>query len=146
MPLGYFLSFTDCAGWGGANPDLGCCVDWTITDSNYIANFNTVAQLAQDLAALKIHFLMINFPESPAYKNTDHYGRDGPSWPTGKAVMAQFQSLGNGNPYFHFYDAYQNGNHDYTDEDASNWNHLCHVGAAKISARLDSLIQGILAP
>ena len=146
MPLGYFLSYTDCAGWGGSSPDLGCCVDWTITDSNYIANFNTVAQLAQDLAALKIHFLMINFPESPAYKNTDHYGRDGPSWPTGKAVMAQFQSLGNGNPYFHFYDAYQNGNHDYTDEDAANWNHLCHVGAAKISARLDSLIQGILAP
>jgi uncharacterized protein (TIGR02171 family) len=144
MPFG--LVIQDCNGWGGAVPDLGGRIDWITSDQNYIDNFNTIAQLAAELATLKIHFLMINFPESPAYKNTDHYGRDGPSWATGKAVMQQFESLENGNPYFHFYDAYLDGNHDYTDEDASNWNHLCSVGAAKLSARLDSLIQTILSP
>ncbi len=144
MPFGFYIQ--DCGGWGGTVPDLGGRIDWSTSDSNYIANFNTVAQLASELAALKIHFLMINFPESPAYKNTDHYGRDGPSWATGIAVMQQFKSLENGNPYFHFYDAYQNGNHDYNDSDAANWNHLCPVGAAKLSTRLDSLIQSILSP
>jgi hypothetical protein len=144
MPFGFYLQ--DCNGWGGAVPDMGGRIDWTITDQNYIDNFNTIAQVASELAALKIHFLMINFPESPAYKNTDHYARMGPSWATGKAVMEQFKSLGNGNPYFHFYDAYLDGNHDYTDEDAANWNHLCTVGATKLSSRLDSLIQRILGP
>jgi uncharacterized protein (TIGR02171 family) len=144
MPLGFYIE--DCNGWGGAVPNMGGRIDWTINDKNYIDNFNTIAQLATELATLKIHLLMINFPESPAFKNTDHYESSGPSWETGKAVMLQFQSLKNGNPYFHFYDAYLDGNHDYTDADASNSNHLCSVGAAKLSARLDSLIQTILMP
>jgi hypothetical protein len=111
-----------------------------VDDSIYRQNFEMLKLLVQDLASLKIQVIMIVFPENPAYKNTDHFASGGPSWETGKAVMAQFKSLENGNPYYHFYDAYNNGNHDYTDADAINQNHLCPVGAAKLTTRIDSLI------
>jgi hypothetical protein len=58
--------------------------------------------------------------------------------------MEQVTSLQTKYPYFHVYDAYQNGNNDYTDADAYNSDHLCPTGAQKLTVRLDSLIQGIL--
>jgi hypothetical protein len=48
------------------------------------------------------------------------------------------------NPYCHFYDANLGGNHDYTNAEASDWDHLCDAGAEKFSRRLDTLIHGIL--
>ena len=74
------MSTDSCGNWGGDNPDLGGGAnwDWPITDTNYINNFNAIVALIQDLAKRNIHLLMINFPESPAYKNTNHYTRDMP--------------------------------------------------------------------
>jgi hypothetical protein len=141
------MCLSSCRGWGGSSPDLvsGPNWDWPLTGSNYIDNFNNIVQLIQELAAVNIQVLMINFPESPAYKNTDHYTRMGPSWASGKAVAQQLASLEATHSNFHFYDAYNDGNHDYADSEAINWNHLCSKGAAKLTARLDSLIQTILA-
>jgi uncharacterized protein (TIGR02171 family) len=132
--------------WGGPSPDLagGNAWDWKTTDTNFIDNFNALVRLLGDCAAAKVQVLMINFPESPAYKNTDHYQRPGPSWATGKDVVDRLKSLETTFPNFHFYDAYNNGDHDYTDADAGNWNHLNPRGAAKLTSRLDSLIRTIL--
>lgn len=44
-------------------------------------------------------------------------------------------------PFVHFYDAQLFGNHDYADSEAVNWGHLSSLGAAKLTARLDSLIR-----
>ena len=133
--------------WGGSPPDMasGPTWNWQVTDSNYSKNLSALNILIQQLAAPNIHLLMINFPESPAYKNTDHFARYGPSWATGRAVVEQLKSLETRYSNFHFYDAYNDGNHDYSDEDAGNWNHLNPRGAAKLTKRLDSLIQTILA-
>jgi enolase len=133
-----------CNGWGGPNPNLVGTASWTVNDSNYIKNFAALVEMIKLLSAHKIHLLAINFPESPYYKSTDHYQGDGPSWETGRAVLAQVKDLENSYPFFHVYDAYDDSNHDYTDEDAANWNHLCPNGAKKLSIRLDSLIQTIL--
>jgi uncharacterized protein (TIGR02171 family) len=138
---------TDTGGdWGGSPPDMNreSNWNWQVTNSDYIANVNAIVKLIQDCAAAKVHLLMINFPESPAYKNTDHYQRLGPSWATGKAVVKQLRSLEKTYPNFHFYDAYNNGMHDYSDADAGNWNHLNPRGAAKLTTRVDSLIKTIL--
>ena len=59
-------------------------------------------------------------------------------------MMSQLRNLESQYPYFHVYDAYQDGNHDYTDADARDCNHLCSVGAAKLTGRLDTLIASIL--
>ena len=135
-----------CNGWGGPNPDTSTgYTNWTIDDSVYRTNLNSLIALIQLLSAHQIHLLAISFPESPYYKNLGRYGIYGPTMETGIAVMAQFDSLQNVYPYFHVYDAYLYGNNDYTDEDAYDWDHLCPVGAAKLSGRLAVVIDSILA-
>ena len=133
-----------CDGYGGQNPDISGSIDWTVTDSNYLKNFDTFVKIIEKTSVYGIHLIAINFPESPYYKQTDHYLCAGPSWETGKAVLAQLKNLENNYPYFHVYDAYQDGNHDYTDGEAHDFNHLCPVGAKKLSQRLDTLIRKIL--
>ena len=48
------------------------------------------------------------------------------------------------NPSFHYYDAHNEGNHDYTDSDALDCSHLSYTGALKLSARVDSVLMTIL--
>jgi uncharacterized protein (TIGR02171 family) len=138
------LALWGCEGWGGENPDLEGSVAWTVQDLNYRNNIALLERMIKEVSAKKVHLLIINFPESPAYRGTDHYTRYGPSWETGRAMIKQVKALESVYPYFHLYDAYNDGNHDYTDTDARDWNHLCSNGAAKLTARLDSLIQHIL--
>jgi hypothetical protein len=45
--------------------------------------------------------------------------------------------------YFRIYDSYTFGAHDYADPNAGSWNQLCPAGAAKMSARLGSIIHGV---
>ncbi len=134
-----------CQNWGG-DPNLANNQTWTLATPQVAQNFDTLQSFINDLSAQHIHFLVINFPESPAYKNTDKYSYSGLPWETGKAIMQKFASYETGNPYYHFYDAYKNGNHDYADSEALNWNHLCPNGAIKMSSRLDSLIHTFLFP
>ncbi len=135
-----------CNGWGGPEPDTSqALTNWTIDDSVYRANLNSLISLIELLTSHQIHLLAISFPESPYYKNFDRYGMYGPTMETGIAVMAQLDSLQKVYPYFHVYDAYLNGNNDYTDNDAHDADHLCPVGAAKLSGRLAVVIDSILA-
>jgi uncharacterized protein (TIGR02171 family) len=134
-----------CANWGGPTPDEEGSLTWDTTDEVYTANFNKIKVLAQELALRKIHFLLYLTPESPYYKTTGYYGRYGPSRQTGEAIVSQLKSLQDSIPgYFHFYDANLEGNHDYADSEAINFDHLCPAGARKFSGRLDSMVHVIL--
>jgi hypothetical protein len=132
--------------WGGPAPSLEGDVSWTIDNANYQANFASIVELISTLSAKKIHVLMIVFPESPYYKNTDYYSRYGPSRTTGIAVMKQFKALENEYPYFHLYDANLSGNHDYSDLEAFDYDHLSYRGVTKLTKRVDSLINRIVSP
>ena len=44
-------------------------------------------------------------------------------------------------PHFVFWDENKMGNHDYTDEMASNKDHLSILGASQLTSRLDSLLR-----
>jgi formylglycine-generating enzyme required for sulfatase activity len=134
-----------CAGWGDTIPETIFARYWAISDSSYIHNFTALIKMIQDASAHNIHLLAINFPESPYYKNTPFYGRFGPDWETGRAVLAQLKALETMYPYFHVYDAYNDGNNDYTNEDATDIDQLCPNGAKKLTGRLDTLINSILA-
>lgn len=46
-------------------------------------------------------------------------------------------------PFVHFYDAHDFGNHDYGDADKLNWGHLSSSGAAKLTGRLNSMINDL---
>jgi hypothetical protein len=141
------LGKTPCTNWGNANPDIPdpTRINWTIDDSTYKSTFNIVKEVAKSLANKKIHFLMYTTPESPYYRSSGIYGAYGATMETGKAVITQLKALQDSFPgYFHFYDGYLYGNHDYVDSEASDYCHLCTVGAKKFSVRMDSVVHSIL--
>jgi len=135
-----------CKGWGGSSPDLsGGGTAWSTDDPQYQINTAILKEVAGTLFQRKIHFLLYITPESPYYKNTISYGRYGPSWATAESVITTIRAWEDTFPgYFHFYDAYRDGNHDYADSEASDCEHLCTVGARKFSRRLDSVVTAIL--
>jgi formylglycine-generating enzyme required for sulfatase activity len=124
-------------GWGTPVIDKG---DFQFSDTFVQANLASIKTTADTLAARGIHLFVVNFPESPAYATTASVGRYGPSQGTFAKISQWLQNEELANPYFHFYDANNNGYHDYTDAEAMDANHLGYLGARKFSRRLDSLL------
>jgi hypothetical protein len=139
-----FLGIGCEGGWGPDTPLCGGRIDWDTGNEIYKDNFALVKTCIEELTARRIHSIIAVFPENPGFKYTDHFTECGPSWPTGRAVVGQLKSLEDGNPYCHFYDAYNYGNHDYGFSDFQNSNHLCMNGARKLTGRIDTLIDSIL--
>jgi uncharacterized protein (TIGR02171 family) len=134
----------DPNGWGATNPECVGDYSWDTSDVYYKANIGTIAMIADTLQARHIHWVMINFPVSPHFRNMEYYGMWGPSWKTASSIIERMRRLESTNPYFHFYDANNNGNHDYGDAEAYDPNHLSEFGVTKLSTRLDSIISTIL--
>jgi hypothetical protein len=67
-------------------------------------------------------------------------GRYGPSDSTYNLLVQWMQARESASTHFHFYDAHQDGAHDYTDLDAMDANHLSPDGSRKLGARIDSLL------
>jgi uncharacterized protein (TIGR02171 family) len=134
-----------CGGWGGDNPSMYGTGGWDTTNATYQENVAGLESLISELNQRKIHLLFIITPENPAYAKLGFAGRYGPSLDVGRQIVARFKLFESQYPYFHLYDANQFGNHDYTDAEAWDPDHLCSVGAPKMSARIDSVMDSILA-
>jgi len=118
--------------------------DYALTDTFVAMNLSLLREFASLCASKEIHALVVFFPHNPAYKNTSMIGRFGPSRETYEELDVWLRELEKSNTWFHFYDANNYGNHDYTDDDAIDPNHLGYRGQQKLSARVDSVIQEIL--
>jgi hypothetical protein len=133
-------------GWGPNPPAAHAYTEWTTDHPEYQKNLADIQVLARTLSERKIHVLFVNYPVSPHFRQSPRFQTYGPTWETGRAVMRDFRDLEAISPYVHFYDAYQDGNHDYTDSEALDWDHLNAIGAAKLTLRLDSLLTGVQYP
>jgi uncharacterized protein (TIGR02171 family) len=134
-----------CQGWGGTTPDHAPHPTWTTDDPTYKVNIALLKNFAEKLARHGVHFLLYLTPVNPAYKKFNVFESSGPDMPVAKQICDQLLSLQDSIPgYFHFYNADNFGNHDFSDADAYDANHLCTVGARKFSSRLDSLVKSIL--
>ena len=134
-----------CEGWAGPNTDHGIDPNTTFDNPEYQANMQLIKNFARTLAQRGIHFLLYLTPVSPYYKNFGVYLNGGPTLETAAVICNDLIALQDSVPgYFHFYDANKMGNHDYTDADANDANHLCINGAQKFSSRLDSVVKTIL--
>jgi hypothetical protein len=97
------------------------------------------------MAASKgIHILLANYPQNPLYAQMPYYSFYGPSQSTARVIINQFRLLENSNPYFHFYDAYNFGNHNYIESEFYDDFHLCGDGEKRISDSLNLIIHRIL--
>jgi hypothetical protein len=109
-----------------------------------LENLSLIEELADSAAVKGIHVLMVNFPVHPGYADTSMAGRYGPSHETFAQLDFWLRALETRNPYFHYYDANNHGNHDYAGSEASDCNHLSYSGAVKFSGRIDSVLQKIM--
>jgi formylglycine-generating enzyme required for sulfatase activity len=128
-------------GWGTALYDGG---DYTISDPRVQTYMSLMQALSDTLANRGIHLLLVKFPEHPDYKKTGYVSRYGPTYATYNQLVDWLRELEKTNLFFHFYDANMNGDHDYTDAEAGDCNHLNVYGRKKISPRIDSVISSFL--
>jgi uncharacterized protein (TIGR02171 family) len=129
-------------GWGDvlSEPNYSCG-ECRLDDSIYIDNCTFFKQFVEVTTSKKIHLLLYTTPESPAWESSlGIVGMYGPTLDAGKALVQFFEQIESTNPYFHFYDGNNFGNHDYGADDAYDQDHLSEQGAAKFSTRIDSLI------
>jgi hypothetical protein len=131
-------------GWGGNPPPIQGDLTWTVNDVNFQQNLATIRMIADSLRDRQIHWIVVNFPVSPYYRNSAAYSVKGPSWQTAHDILDTLRKIDFANEYFHFYDANKDGNHDYDSADAYDQNHMSYLGGRKLSIRVDSIIHTIL--
>jgi len=109
--------------------------------SNYDASFNRLKKILDLTENYGIYVVGIVFPQSPNFRKTGSWGRYGIRRSEAPALLGQIEELEQQYPHFVFWDENKMGNHDYTDEMASNKDHLSYPGAVQLTARLDSLLK-----
>ena len=121
-------------------------------DSNWTEDF--MANLDWNLYRLESFLNMIEdldvkvigviFPQNPLYRETGSWGRYGPRRSVAEEVQDSLWKMEKRFSNFFIMDENKNGEHDYTDEEAVNADHLGFAGAKKLSHRLDSLMSKLL--
>jgi len=130
-------------GWGAdAANDWETFVKFPIDTSwaGFKRNLAGLERMLDTLAGRNVRVLGVNFPQSPKYRESKWAGRHEPEWPVYRGVLAALGGVAARHANFRLYDAYAGGNHDYADADAVDFDHLSVRGAAKLSARIDSVL------
>jgi hypothetical protein len=135
---GAFIDSITGDGWGTAEIEG---IDYAIDDPVVRANIALLDELIDSAAARNVVVLAVNYPQNPGYRETDMVGRAGPNRTTYLLLVEVLNGLEQRYDNFHFYDANNLGNHDYTDKEARDMNHLNPRGGRKLASRVDSLLQ-----
>ena len=88
-----------------------------------------------------IYVVGMIFPQNPRYKESGAFGRYGMRRSMAMSLIDQFQKYETEYSNFRFFDENKMGDHDYTDDEALDTDHLCYKAAPKITSRLDSLLK-----
>ncbi len=118
--------------------------DYSIHDSIVRENILFLEALIDSAAARNIYILAVNYPQNPRYRETGMAGRAGPSRSTYMQLDSVLHEIEMRKKNFGLYDANNFGNHDYTDDEAFDTNHLNYRGAKKLTTRIDSLLREII--
>jgi uncharacterized protein (TIGR02171 family) len=129
-------------------PSLGWSTDvprgdpFTVSDSVCRQNLAAIHRVADTLRSRGVHWITVVFPFTPLYHGTDYY--ETVPRQTAYDIIQDLRQLETSNSFFHFYDAYLDGSNDYVWEDFWNWDHLSAQGAAKLSRRVNTLMDSIV--
>ena len=105
---------------------------------NSLDALKNIIEMAQER---DIYVVGMIFPQNPMYKETGAFGRYGMRRSLATSLIEQFHDMEETYPNFTLLDENKMGNHDYTDMEAVDSDHLCYNGAPKITARLDSVLK-----
>lgn len=108
----------------------------SLDDPNYkedFALFEDILRMAHEHGLTVICFVA---PQNPGYQQTGSYGVYGPKRSVASSILRRVKEMD-----VIWMDENKMGRHDYTYQMAYNMDHLSGAGAAKLTARLDSLLQ-----
>ena len=142
----------DSRGW----MSVGCMEDWAsdgkgiveiLEDSTayddggrYESNFSELSRILEIAKRQNVVVVGVVFPISPYYRNTGSYGRHGMRRSTAEMLLKRLEELAETDKNFVLMDENRMGNHDYAGRVANDYDHLCYLGAQKLTLRLDSLL------
>lgn len=132
---------TVCMSWG--NPPA-IDFDSTYYDGKMYPIENSLEALKKIIEIClnrNIYVVGMIFPQNPMYKETGTFGRYGMRRSLATSLIKQFQEYEMIYPNFKLFDENKMGDHDYTDDEAVDSDHLCYNAAPKITGRLDSLLK-----
>ena len=132
---------TYCISWGGA-PEVE--MDSTYFDDRMYLVENSLEALKSIVEVSlnrNIHVVGMIFPQNPRYKETGAFGRYGMRRSLAKSLIDRFHEFETIYPNFTLLDENKMGNHDYSDSEAVDADHLCSQATPKITYRLDSLLR-----
>ena len=119
--------------------DDSCWMDYKA--DIYHNNLDLLEKLIQTCQDNNITLIGVLFPTNPKYKETGAVGYAGLRRSEAPKVIQDLSDLTNNYSNFILMDENKMGDHDYTDEMASDYSHLSTLGAEQLTHRLDSLIQ-----
>jgi len=137
---GTFLSGS-CGGWGGSNPNFYIEGTWENGQADWLDGYHEIAQFIHDATSIGVHVAALVLPVSPAYRNTPYYSRHGGLRAPVLEFLDSVKTLENGNPNFRLLDFHHDGLHDFTDAEALDYDHLCPLGAARVTDSISARIQ-----
>jgi len=132
------------AGWSSGISTSSPISNQDSTNPYLEPNLALLEHLVANATGKGLKVILVQFPESPQYASMDLAGRYGPSWSEYHRIMSRIKSWEQRYPGMVLMDEHKDGKHDYTDDEAANTDHLNLKGATKFTARLDSLVQGLL--
>lgn len=130
-----------CKTWGEKAEvmfDSTACDDEHDLYEKSLATLETIVKNAKER---NVYVIGVIFPQNPRYKKTGAYGRYGLRKSYAKTLIEKIKKLEKDYSNFRFVDENKMGEHDYSDNMASDTDHLCVMGGYQLWDRLDSVIQ-----
>lgn len=132
-----------CYGWE-EEASVDKIVTWYEDNPEFFkANVEELEAILALASKKNITVIGVIFPMSPKFVETNSFGRYGLSRSKAPELIDSLQSLSKTYTNFVLMDENKMGNHDYTDADAQNRDHLCSVGAIQMTRRLNSLLDSL---
>ena len=132
-----------CGGW---NEPAEIEIDSTDVDGfmeRYKYSVDALVQIIQMAEERNVMVIGMIFPLNPGYKETGAFGRYGMRRSNAIRLIEEFEKLQDVYSNFKFVDENRMGNHDYSRGMFIDDDHLCDVGAVRMTARVDSLLRSM---
>lgn len=115
---------------------------WTKEDSiTYYSSFNYLKETIKLAHEHNIRVIGVELPYNPRYRNTGSYCKEGLQRSKAVTLLQEIADLSKTYPNFVFYDANQMGNHDFEGDVARDSDHLGHLGALRVTTKIDSVMK-----
>ncbi len=103
-------------------------------------NLSALEDILENAADRNVFVVGVIFPQSPLYKNGGSFGRHGLRRSNAEKLLERLEGLQKEHTNFLLMDENKMGNHDYEAIHFGDPDHLCLVGASKLTRRVEAAI------